>query len=66
MPGHILGMTFEVFYYMSQQNPLQSVQCSQYNYLNLVTAAGLVGQIYCTFSMGESLTMCNNVTISNK
>ena len=25
----------------------------------------LVGQIYCTFSMGESLTLCNNVTISN-
>ena len=30
------------------------------------TKSNLVGQIYCTFLMGKSLTICNNVTISNK
>ena len=30
------------------------------------TQFSLVGQIYCTFSMRESLTICNNITISNK
>ena len=30
------------------------------------TKSDLVGQLHCTFSIGESLTICNNVSISDK
>ena len=33
--------------------------------LNTLTKSNFVGEIYCTFSMRKSLTMCNNVTICN-